>query len=115
MTEPAPDLPACDPDVFRNGRGVVSFHARSAVVEPWVRKVRELSGQKVDWHVSGGYASVLYVGDREKVLRAVEELKPELEAACLKSRDEGWGDELQAWRVSDRALYRNLDGDDDEP
>jgi len=49
------------------------------VAEEWVQKVAKASGQKVDWHYSGGVANVLYLGDHARVLAAVERLRPELE------------------------------------
>lgn len=76
--EPAP----CDPEVFKSGQGICSFHARTFITEPWVVRVREESGQRVDWHMSGGMCNVLYIGDYEKVRAAVEKLYPDLVKTC---------------------------------
>jgi hypothetical protein len=70
----------CDSEVFKNGDAICCFHARSTPTEEWVQKVAAESGQRVDWHYSGGYANVLFLGDYEKVCAAVEKLRPELAA-----------------------------------
>jgi hypothetical protein len=90
-TMPA-DLPPCDPAVFRDGRpllaadtswpadmdvddlvfGEHSTAPRAAGFEAWVCRIREASGQRVDWHMSGGRAQVLYLGDRAAIEAAIE-------------------------------------------
>ncbi len=95
----------CDPEVFRNGKGICSFHTRSFVAEAWVQKVREESGQRVDWHLSGGYANVLYIGDYGMVHAAVQKLLPELEADATARTQHG----LERFRIFDKGshgLYR---------
>jgi hypothetical protein len=81
----------CNEKVFRDGKGICVFHAGSKVTEAWVRSVAKASGQRVDWHYSGGMANVLYLGDYEKVRGAVEELLPKLHAAS--KNDSGY----EAW------------------
>lgn len=68
----------CDEEVYRNGEIVCTFHASKAVTEEWVKKIAEISGQRVDWHYVGGYAVVKYLGKRAPVVRAVEAHKDEL-------------------------------------
>jgi hypothetical protein len=78
--------PPCDQEIFDKGLAVCTFVAPSRITEAWVVKVREKSGQRVDWHHSGGRVNMLYLGDYAKVRAAVEELLPELNAACLEHR-----------------------------
>ena len=40
--------------------------------EAWVKRVRHQSGQRVDWHYSGGVAQVIFIGDRDAVVAAIE-------------------------------------------
>jgi hypothetical protein len=47
-------------------------------MEPWVVKVREISGQRVDWHYFGGRAVVKFIGDADEVRRAIELEAPRL-------------------------------------
>jgi hypothetical protein len=70
-----PGIPNCDQEVFQKGRSILAMSADSQSAEDFVVAVRERSGQRVDWHYSGGIAHVLYIGDREKVLEAVMYLK----------------------------------------
>lgn len=58
----------CDAEVFKNGRSLAALDARSGPAEQWVRAVAEHSGQRVDWHYSGGRAHVLVLGDHAKAL-----------------------------------------------
>lgn len=96
----------CDREVFEKGQGICIFHASTAVTEPWVQKVAAESGQRVDWHYSGGWVNMLYLGDYERVRAAVEKLKPELEAAA-KECHRGWG--LSGFQIlppASHGLYR---------
>lgn len=67
--------PPCEPDIFRNGFSICAFDAPAWIAEAWVVKVRAASGQRVDWHYSGGVVHVLMLGDRDKVLAAIAEIK----------------------------------------
>lgn len=49
----------------------------SNAMERWVVKVREASGQEVDWSFVGGRAVVRYIGDRDKVIDAITALLEE--------------------------------------
>lgn len=68
----------CDSEIFEKGHSVCTLDACMHVAEAWVKEVEKESGQRVDWHYSGGIANVLYVGDHAKVLEAVTRLEPEL-------------------------------------
>lgn len=63
-------LPPCDADVFRDGRSLFAmdtWRCGARTFEAWVKELERLSGQKVDWHYSGGIANVLVLGDRQRV------------------------------------------------
>jgi hypothetical protein len=62
----------CDAEVFQKGVSLAALDARSVHAEPWVRAVAERSGQRVDWHYSGGIAHVLVLGDHAKVLEVAK-------------------------------------------
>jgi hypothetical protein len=66
----------CDANVFESGKGICVLDACMVRAEEWVQAVAKESGQKVDWHYSGGQANVLFIGDYDKVLAAVERLEP---------------------------------------
>lgn len=68
----------CDREVFEKGVPLVVIDGWAKDVEPWVQKVAARSGQRVDWHYSGGRAQVLVLGDHEKALAAARALEPEL-------------------------------------
>lgn len=76
------DFPPCDPEIFKKGEGICIFHAAAKIVEPWVKKVAAESGQRVDWHYSGGMVNMLFIGDYLKVREAIVRLQPELDATC---------------------------------
>lgn len=63
------------------GPSICTFHLNARDTEAWVVKVRERSGQRVDWGYSCGYAIVSYLGDRAAVLKAIWELRDELVGA----------------------------------
>lgn len=83
MTTAAPR--PCDREIFTKGKGICIFHAGSAVTERWVKAVAAESGQRVDWHYSGGIVNVLFIGDYERVRAAIEYLRPALDADCKKT------------------------------
>lgn len=74
----------CDKEVFDHGLGIAALDARAKAAEKWVCAVAELSGQRVDWHYSGGIANVLYLGDYAKVREAIEVLAGELDGRILR-------------------------------
>lgn len=66
----------CDSDIFKNGRSVVTLDACRHRAERFAQAVAKASGQRVDWHYSGGLANVLYIGDYDKVAAAVRKCAP---------------------------------------
>jgi hypothetical protein len=64
----------CDSEVFKKGQSLAAVDARSAAAQKWVEKVAEKSGQRVDWHYSGGVAHVLVLGDHAKALAVAQEM-----------------------------------------
>lgn len=93
-----PPVQSCDPEVFNTGFGVCALDASAGAAEEWVKKVAARSGQRVDWHYSGGRANVLYIGDYTRVLAAVTELEPELRGTLL-----------AIFPSNSRGLYRRRD------
>ncbi len=88
----------CDSEVFANGSSVCVLDARSNQAEAWVQSVAKESGQRVDWHYSGGRANVLFIGDRKLVLAAVEKLASTLDGTILRIVAE---DERGPYRAGD--------------
>ncbi len=86
--------PPCDADIFRDGIPLLAADTgdsplnydsrghcrdgetvpgpRASGFETWVVALREASGQRIDWHYSGGRAQVLYIGDRRAIIDAIE-------------------------------------------
>ena len=69
-------------NIIREGKTICHFHTSNVLADAWVKKVAERSGQLLDWHNSCGFVGVVYIGDRAKVLAAINELKPELDEAA---------------------------------
>ena len=92
----------CDQDVFDKGHSVAMVDGCMYRVEEWVQAVAKSSGQRLDWHYSGGIANVLYLGDHAKVLEAVEQLRSALERETFrepKSCGSCSGDTHRAGRI----------------
>lgn len=86
MATDGPTPLPCNPDIFKNGKGVCVLDGSSNAVERWVQAVAKKADAQVDWHYSGGRANVLHLGDdesRQRVLNAIEELKGELDGHIL--------------------------------
>ena len=86
MATDGPTPPDCNPDIFKHGTGLCVVDGSSNAVERWVQAIAQKAGAQVDWHYSGGRASVLHLGDdasRERVLVAMMQLLPELEGTVL--------------------------------
>lgn len=66
----------CDVEVFNKGRSLAALDASSGPAEAWVREVAVRSGQRVDWHYSGGIAHVLVLGDHAKALEIAKAMPP---------------------------------------
>lgn len=81
------DPDKCDQEVFDRGHSICILDGCRDRIEEWVQAVARESGQRVDWHYSGGIADVLYLGDYEKVREAVERLSPLLNEAPAKDLD----------------------------
>lgn len=54
----------------------MALDAGSKNAEAWVREVAAQSGQRVDWHYSGGIAHVLVLGDHARALHAAKAMPP---------------------------------------
>lgn len=86
MATDGPTPPPCNPDIFKNGKGICVLTGRSNAVERWVQAVAKKAEAQVDWHYSGGRGNVLHLGDdesRQRVLNAIEELKGEFDGHIL--------------------------------
>ena len=78
MATDGPTPAPCDGEIFKDGTVVLVTHSiPSNAMEAWVRKVAEISGQRVDWHFSCGRAVVKALGDLAKVKAALEQMAPE--------------------------------------
>ena len=96
MATDGPTPTPCNPNIFKNGKGVCIIDGSSNAVERWVQMVAKKANAQVDWHYSGGRANVLHLGNeasRQRVLNAIEELKGKLQGTIL--------------RVDGPALFRN--------
>ena len=66
----------CDTEVFDNGEFIGIIHTYpSPQVEAFVRYAAQLSGQRIDWHYSGGRGRVLVIGDTEAAIKAFHDLR----------------------------------------
>ncbi len=86
MATDGPTPEPCDPAIFKNGEGVCVFDARANAAETWIKAVAKKANAQVDWHYSGGHASVLHLGDaesRQRVLNAIHEMESELDGRIL--------------------------------
>lgn len=99
-------LPRCNRGVFEHGIVVFVTHSiRPADIEIWVREIAATSGQRVDWHYSGGRAHIKALGDIGRVKAAIRELMPEHDASFCRDyprfqsdppRPEWWTEEVQS-------------------
>jgi len=78
----------CDQKVFDKGKGVCALTACMHRAELWVQSVAKESGQKVDWHYSGGIANVLYLGKYKKVAETVVKLAGDLSKPMARKEGE---------------------------
>ncbi len=79
MATDGQDPPPCtDRELIEHGVTVFVTHSiPSNAMEGWVIKIRERSGQRVDWCFSCGRAGVFALGDLDKVRAALAALMPE--------------------------------------
>jgi hypothetical protein len=71
--------PPCDPEIFEKGETILVASRESGLsqdTERWIKQAAALSGQKIDWHYFAGYISIRALGNIEKAIKAVQELKP---------------------------------------
>lgn len=67
----------CDSEVFERGQPLLladTSDCRAVGFEPWAQAVAAESGQRVDWHYSGGIAQVLVLGDYAAARAAAQRL-----------------------------------------
>jgi hypothetical protein len=84
----------CDQDIFKHGRPICLIDGRSWKVEKTVKEIAERTGLRVDWHMSGGVAQVLFLGgDKEQEVLAKEF------AAVKSASTNGWD-----WDDPDRPI-----------
>lgn len=70
----------CSTKVYKKGVAVCMFaNASSETIEEWVKMLRKVSGEKVDWYRASGRGVVKVLGDVGKV-RGIINL-------CIKTKD----------------------------
>jgi hypothetical protein len=80
MATDGPDPDPCDSEVYRHGRVVLQTHSISSNrMERWVKKIAAESGQRVDWHFAGGFATVRALGNIRAVNAAIQNNADDLE------------------------------------
>ena len=63
----------CDNEIFNSGTMIGMIYTYpSPQIEAFVRYAAHLSGEKIDWHFSGGRGVVLVLGDHEACKRAYD-------------------------------------------
>ena len=78
MATDGPTPPPCDPEIRKDGTVVLTTDSvPSNATERWVKKVAAQSGQRVDWSFVGGSIVVMALGDLDKVIETMRELKDE--------------------------------------
>jgi hypothetical protein len=98
-------LHECDPEIYKNGITVARLDGRSEKVQRYVRTLARKANARLDWHLSGGIAQVLYLGNEEGRKR-VEQVIKEL-------GDSGDVDVIQIMQPEEKPLFR--DGVDEWP
>lgn len=89
------DLPGCDQEIFKNGQPLLiadtGLQGGNVAMEEWVKALAEASGQQADWHYSGGRAQVLFLGERDKLLTALETVEQPETIRIMQLYGEGAG------------------------
>jgi hypothetical protein len=76
------DVPEpCNKKIFNDGKPLFAANTwypednpiRATGFEEWIKEIRKKSKQDIDWHYSGGIAQVLYLGDKEKIIEAMND------------------------------------------
>ncbi len=91
-----------DQEMIDKAISICYFHASADIVEAWVKKLRDLSGQNIDWGYSCGIANVFFIGNHHKVYRAALKLKAQLNKICIDDSFEKYGLKIlhiPAWRL----------------
>lgn len=77
MATDGPTPAPCDAEVFKDGSCVLITHSiASNGMEAYVKCIAAVSGQRVDWHMAGGRARVLALGNLDAVTNAIGLLQP---------------------------------------
>jgi hypothetical protein len=98
----------CDEEVFERGRVVfITQTARAVHLEAWCRRVRTLSGQRVDWSWFAGRAVFRAIGDLDRVRWALWSLRNEHDDAYRREVNK-----MGLWRnkIGREDTRRRLDG-----
>jgi hypothetical protein len=86
MATDGPTPAPCDPAIWNEGHAVLVSHSvPSNATERWVKKLAEQSEQPVDWSYMGGRIVVRALGDLDKVVETMREMKPEWTQIYLES------------------------------
>jgi hypothetical protein len=113
MATDGPTPKPCDSEIFENGRNVCIVSGKSNAIERWVQSVARKANANVDWHYSGGIGNVLHLGDdtsRQRVLKAIEELKAELEGSILSFEAPALTENFDNDAVTTHAVVREING-----
>ena len=93
MATDGPTPPRASQELLDNGTTVLTSHSVPPnATEAWVKKVAMKSGQQVDWGFIGGRIRIFAMGDLDKVLLTMRELKAEwghLYREALRDMDSG--------------------------
>lgn len=85
-------LQQCDEEIMQKGHTVFYIPSwRKKDIENWVQEVAKRSGQKVDWHYSGGNANIIGLGDLDKIRNTIKEMLPELNKSINEYKKNKWG------------------------
>ncbi|NMB91240.1 hypothetical protein GYA37_00120 [candidate division WWE3 bacterium] len=76
----------------------MALYGPSSKVETWVKEIAKKANAKVDWHITGGIAHVLHLGDSDSRAR-VEKAIDELISTCP-------GEIIRRYSPGDKGLYR---------
>ena len=98
MPKDSSSLPPCDSEIFHNGEPIMAMWGPSVKVEAWVKEIAKKAKARVDWHITGGMANILHLGDPESRAR-VEKAIDELMSTCP-------GTHIQRYSPGDVGLYR---------
>jgi hypothetical protein len=75
--------PPCNRTVLEEGNIICEFTASSYDAENWVKKIRKLSKQNVDWHYVKRICVIKTLGDVKSVIDAIFILQQELNGKII--------------------------------